>query len=132
MFEDVLRRFLANCEKDHRLQDFARKHLTVIQYTITGANLDFYMIFRGGLVTAAIGTAPAPADLIIKSDEDTFDGGMTGRIDGSAALASGKLSIKGNIMKGMAAQKILKDVVQLYKQARQGVTAPQASHPAPS
>ena len=129
MFEDVLRRFLANCENDHRLQDFARKHLAVIQYTITGANLDFYMIFRRGVVTAAMGIAPVTADLFIKTDADMFDGGMMGRIDGGAAMSSGRLSIKGNAMKGMAAQKILKDAMRLYKQAREAAIALSTSHP---
>lgn len=121
-FEDVLRRFLSNCERDANLQDFARKHTISVHYSITDSQLDFHMLFGDGVVRAGLGTPPEEADFILKMDADTFDGMMSGRLHGMTVAMSGKLKFKGDTMKGMTLQQIGKDLSRLYTRARDQVS----------
>lgn len=117
-FEDVLRRFLFDCERDANLRDFAREHTISVHYSITDSKTDFHMLFGDGVVRAGLGAPPEEADFTLKMDADTFDGVMSGRLRGMTLAMSGKLKFKGDTMKGMALQKIGKDLSRLYIQAR--------------
>ncbi len=120
-FEDVLRRFLSDCEHDANLQNFARKHTISVHYSITDSKLDFHMLFGDGVVRAGLGAPPGETDFTLKMDADTFDGMMSGRLRGMTVAMSGKLKFKGDTMKGMALQQIGKDLSRLYTQARDQV-----------
>jgi putative sterol carrier protein len=120
MFEETLRRFLASLANDAALDEFARKHRLSLHYFITDKALDFYMAFEESGVKAGFGAPPAEPDLVLKMEAATFEGIMSGQLNGTMAFMSGKIKLQGDMAKALALQTTIKDMVRLYTQARTG------------
>jgi putative sterol carrier protein len=116
MLKEIIQKFLFLCESDPVLIEFAQKRPITIQYNLTDLDISFFMVFKDGVVTAKMGTAPSTATLALTMDSTTFVGVMLGNIDGMSAALSGELKFKGDPLKAMALQKIQKDLNRLYQQ----------------
>ncbi|MBE0685518.1 MAG: class II aldolase/adducin family protein [Anaerolineaceae bacterium] len=114
-FNRVIERYVQLMNKDAETQSFAKGKNVTFLYQIKDAGTQFYTSFVDGNVTCGMGEAPMKVDVTIKTDAATLDGMFSGRLDGTAAFKSGKLSVGGNMMKAMVMQKL--NFGGLYKQA---------------
>jgi len=124
MFKDVLEKFLLACQDDSVLKEFASRRTIGLHFLISDKNQEFLLAFKNGAVVTAMGTPSEKADLIIRTTAETFDGMMTGRLDGATAYMTGKLRFTGDTTKGMTLQRLIKDMVRLYNQAHSQVADP--------
>jgi putative sterol carrier protein len=115
MLPEKLEKFLPACEGDAALQEFAQKRPMSLRFRITDQDLEFTLIFKEGKVRAGKGSLVYRPDLDVKTDEATFEGIMTGRVNGASAYMTGKLKFSGDTMKGMAMQKITKEMNRIWK-----------------
>jgi putative sterol carrier protein len=118
MDEAVLTRWLAACQADPSLQEFAKNRQLSVQYRLSDSGQEFHTIFANGTVQAGLGVLDIPPDLSLKMTGETFDGLMSGRINGTTAAMSGKVRFSGDTMKAMPAQRIQKDLIRLYQEAQ--------------
>jgi putative sterol carrier protein len=118
MDTNVISRFLSACEQDSILLEFAKNRQISLLFGLTDANLEFYLIFANGEVKTGLGAPPTNANLTLRMTADTFDGVMTGKINAASAAMSGRMRFSGDTNRGMALQRIMKDMNRLYIQAR--------------
>ena len=105
-YSKILAKFLNDLAADSTAQIFAKSNKVSFQFVLKYTDIKFYMGFGDGKVTTGMGDAPFKPDVTVKLDADSFDGMFTGRLDGTAAFKSGKLSVNGNMLKAMAMQKL--------------------------
>lgn len=124
MFKEVIGKFLQACQEDNVLKEFASRRSMGLHFMITDKELEFLLAFQDGAVVTALGAPSDKTDMIVRMDVETFDGVMTGRINGAVAYMTGKLRFTGDTSKGMLLQRLIKDMVRLYTQARSEVADP--------
>jgi sugar (pentulose or hexulose) kinase/phosphoglycerate dehydrogenase-like enzyme/ribulose-5-phosphate 4-epimerase/fuculose-1-phosphate aldolase/putative sterol carrier protein len=122
--QQILGEFLAQSEKDTAFVGFAANRIFSMDYVLTDANLEFNMVFENGLVKAGMGAPVGKPDLTLKMKAEIFDGMMTGKINAMGAAMSGKMKFTGDTGKAMQMQRIQKDMMRLYSEARQKVGDP--------
>src|SRR5512146_3108104 len=103
MNEAVLTRWLAACQSDPALQEFARSRRLYMQYQFSDTRLEFYTFFGDGTVQAGLGVPSGKPDLVMKTTAEIFDGMMSGRLDPASAVMSGKVRFTGDMLKAMPA-----------------------------
>lgn len=123
-FEEILRRFLERLPGDPVMGAFAAGRRFVMHYTLSDAGLEFYMAFLDGAVGAGLGPPPEKPDLRLKMLAQIFDGMMTGKINPVSAAMRGKMKFSGDTRKAMQMQRIQKDLMRLYQEARREVGDP--------
>jgi sugar (pentulose or hexulose) kinase/phosphoglycerate dehydrogenase-like enzyme/ribulose-5-phosphate 4-epimerase/fuculose-1-phosphate aldolase/putative sterol carrier protein len=121
-FNRIIEHFVTSMRTDPDTLVFAKGKNVTFQYVIKDAGTHFYTGFVNGKVNTGMGDSPDKPDVTIKTDAATLDGMFTGRLDGTAAFKSGKLSVNGNMIKAMVMQKLNYGV--LYNQARSEVGDP--------
>ncbi len=117
-FHETLNQFLKECEADQAMQDFAKEHKAILHFQIADEGLNFFLSFVGGVLKAGLGVPTEPADLAIKTKSETFDGVMSGAINGLNAALSGKFEYSGEPIKVIALQGIMNDLMRLYTRAK--------------
>ncbi len=130
--ERILYRFCEMAAADKALTQFASGKRVTTHYTFSDIGLEFYLGFRDGKVLAGLGTPPEPAEVRMKADAETLDGILSGRISGTKAAMSGKLSFSGDVRLAMSLQRIQKDIIRLYTQAKEetgGIDFPVVQRP---
>jgi sugar (pentulose or hexulose) kinase/phosphoglycerate dehydrogenase-like enzyme/ribulose-5-phosphate 4-epimerase/fuculose-1-phosphate aldolase len=120
----ILQGFVEGVAIDPLLRDFSVGKDVTMHFIVTDLDLDFFFGFQDGTVTSALGAPPHPTDVTLKMKADTLDGIFTGRVSGTRAALSGKLSFKGDTSKAMAFQRIQKPLGQLYTDAREHIGDP--------
>jgi len=120
----ILQAFVHRVSADDNLRDFSKGKQVIMHFMITDLDLAFYLSFQDGTVTSALGSPPVQADVTLKMSADTLDGIFTGRVSGTRAAFSGKLSFTGDTAKAMAFQRIQKSLSQLYSAAREEIGDP--------
>jgi sugar (pentulose or hexulose) kinase/phosphoglycerate dehydrogenase-like enzyme/ribulose-5-phosphate 4-epimerase/fuculose-1-phosphate aldolase/putative sterol carrier protein len=121
-FTRIIEQFTTAMRTDPDTLAFAKGKNVTFQYVIKDAAVHFYTGFVDGKVNTGMGESPDKPDVTIKTDAATLDGMFTGRLDGTAAFKSGKLSVNGNMIKAMVMQKL--NYGALYNQARAVVGDP--------
>jgi len=116
--ERILSRFCEMAVADPVLNQFASGKKVTTHYTISDLGLEFYLGFQDGKVLAGLGTPPEPAEVRMKADVETMDGILSGRISGTKAAMSGKLSFTGDVRLAMGLQRIQGEIIRLYTLAR--------------
>lgn len=116
--EEALRRFLIQAEQDPALQDFAQGRELTTHYLLRDSNLEFYMRFHDGEVTARLGPPPSPAEVRLETEAEVLDGMFTGKINAMRAFMSGKMSFSGEAKLAISIQQIQDDLCKLYTEAR--------------
>jgi len=135
--ERVLDSFLSRTSADDDVKAYAAGKSFSTCYRITDVDLAFFMRFRDGAVTCALGEPPEPASVTLKMTAEVFDQLLTGRASGPKLAMSGKLSFTGDTLTAMSMRRIQKSLERSYAQAR--ATEPgldallaDAQQPAPS
>ncbi len=121
-FNQILAVFLQRMAGDPDMLAFARGKNLAFQFVLKDAGTHFYMIFLDGQVNTGLGDGPVKPDATVKTTAETIDAMFTGRIDGVAALKSGKLSVGGNVFKALSLQKL--HFGTLYRQVCAEMGAP--------
>jgi autoinducer 2 (AI-2) kinase len=114
----ILDRFLQELRTDEDLQSFAKGKQITMHYILTDLDLDFFTTFDAGEIRADLGEPSSKADVTLKMKADLLDGMFTGKTNAMRAAMTGKLAFSGDTMKGMALQRIQKDLMRLYSEAR--------------
>jgi len=118
MDSNLLSAFLSACQQDPAMLEFAKNRQVSLRFVLTDANLEFYLSFNNGEFKAALGAPPSNADLTARTTAEIFDGLMSGKVNGTTAAMSGRLRFSGDTIKGMALQRVQKDMMRLYTQAK--------------
>jgi autoinducer 2 (AI-2) kinase len=120
----IITRFLQRLSTDDGLQSFAQGKNVTMLYILTDLDLRFFTAFLDGVVQADLGEPPSKPDVTLKMKTDMLDGMFTGRTNAMRAAMTGKLAFSGDTMKGMTLQRIQKDLMRLYSEARAEVGDP--------
>ncbi|WP_372365208.1 NAD(P)-dependent oxidoreductase [Candidatus Uabimicrobium sp. HlEnr_7] len=116
--------FCKHIEKDEALCKFSTKQDICVQYVIPDAEYKFVVHYNKGQIITHWGEAKQRPNVTLKMKAATFDGILTGNINGVRAAMTGKLSFSGDTLKAMRLQKIEKDMIRVYTNARQQVGDP--------
>ena len=119
--ENVLRRFLAHAASAPALKAFSQGREMTTHYVVGDLELEFYMRFDNGEVTAALGPPVSPAEVRLQTESEVLDGMFTGRINAMRAFMTGKLSFSGEAKLAITIQQIQDELCQLYTRAREAV-----------
>ena len=90
-----------------------------MQFEMTDLDLVFYTNFVDGKVTAGVGEDDPEAMVFLEMDSETFDGMMTGEIDGASAAMSGDMTFSGDMSAAMGLQALQDDLSRMYLKAKQ-------------
>lgn len=107
--------FLHLCEQDAVLLAFAARRSITLHFKITDLNQEFILSFTGGRLVARLGAPDGKAEMLIRLDSDTFHGVFTGEINPANAAIGGRLKFKGDTMKAVSLQKLIRDFIRLYQ-----------------
>ena len=119
--EAILCHFLIQAEQDQALQAFAQDRELTTHYLLRDSQLEFYMRFHDGEVTARLGPPPSPAEVRLETEAEVLDGMFTGRLNAMRAFMSGKMSFSGEAKLAISIQQIQDDLCGLYTKARSTV-----------
>jgi putative sterol carrier protein len=114
----VIERFLTEMESSAEMARKCKGINVSIGYDMIDLDLQFYTEFMDGKVSGGIGKATPPSMVSLETDSETFDGMMTGEIDGAAAAMSGALSFSGEMGAAMSLQVLADDMSALYTKAK--------------
>lgn len=114
----VIERFLAGIEKSETLANMCKGIQVSIGYEIVDLDLQFHTEFMDGVVTGGFEEASPPSMVFLETDNETFDGMMTGEIDGASAAMSGSLSFSGDMSAAMGLQALQDDMNLIYSAAK--------------
>jgi len=89
-----------------------------MQFEIPDLDFLFYTSFVDGKVTAGVGEADPEAMVVLEMDSETFDGMMTGEIDGASAAMSGDMTFSGDMSAAMGLQALQDDLSRIYLEAK--------------
>jgi putative sterol carrier protein len=121
--EAVLEMFLAQAAGDPELQAFSQGKMFATHYVLGDPDLEFFMSFEDGQVSAGLGAPASPAEVRLSTRAEVLDGMMTGRINAMRAAMTGQLSFSGDAKLAISVQQIQDDLKRLYRQARQASPA---------
>jgi putative sterol carrier protein len=93
----------------------------ITHYVLHEPELEFYMSFEDGRVTADLGPPPSSAEVRVETRADVLDGMFTGRVHAMRAAMSGRLSSTGEAKLALTIQRIQDDLCRLYTEAREEV-----------
>lgn len=122
--EELLQRFVDKLALDPSLKRFSEGKQVSMHYKLTDLGISFYTSFKDGEIAGGMGEPPESPDVTLKMKADLLDGMFTGRTNAMKAAMSGKLSFSGDTKKAMSLQKIQKDLMRLYSEAREEVGDP--------
>jgi autoinducer 2 (AI-2) kinase len=135
----LLERFLQRVSADPELLAFSSGRQVTVRYDLPDVSLAFYTGFQNGAIECGLGEPPQKPQVQLKMRATVLDQIFTGRLGGTKAAMSGKLSFSGDTIKAMSLQRIQKDLNRLYCECRMQFadldallhgTAPVASAPA--
>jgi len=115
---NVIRLFLERAAADPALQAFAKNQNLATHYVLTVPSLEFYLVFKDGLVETGLGQPSSPADVRLKMKAEIFDKMLSGQINATRAAMTGKLSFSGDTRRAMGMQRIQGDLSRVYQEAR--------------
>jgi putative sterol carrier protein len=85
-----------------------------MQFIISEPDITFYTSFMDGKVSGGLGPMDPKAMVDLEMSSATFDGMMTGEVDGASAAMSGDLSFSGDMSAAMGLQALQEDMNRLY------------------
>ena len=116
--EETLRGFVRRAEESPALQAFAQDRELTMHYALRDADLEFFMHFHDGSVTASMGPPPSPAEVRLETEAKVLDGMFSGRINAMRAFMSGQMSFSGEAKLAISIQQVQDDLCKLYTEAR--------------
>jgi autoinducer 2 (AI-2) kinase len=136
----VLRSFVDRLGEDEKIVAFSKGRQLTVRYELPDVDLAFFTRFADGTVEGGVGDPDQKPEVMLKMKAEILDKLFTGRINGTKAAMSGKLSFSGDTLKAMSMQRIQKDLNRLYSEARADQpdldaileADPSQAHPAPT
>ena len=89
-----------------------------IGYEMTDLDVKFHTEFMDGTVSGGLGEATPASMVFLETDCETFDGMMSGEVDGASAAMNGTLSFSGDMSAAMGLQALNDEMGRLYMEAR--------------
>jgi len=116
--QKVIEKWVDLLEKDEEAAKKCEGLNCSMQFEMTDLDFIFFTNFIDGKVTAGIGESEPEAMVFLEMDSETFDGMMTGEIDGASAAMSGDMTFSGDMSAAMGLQALQDDLSRLYLEAK--------------
>jgi len=110
----VIAKWLDLMAKDPQMAEKCKGINCSMQFIISDPDLTFYTAFMDGKVSGGLGPMDPKAMVDLEMSSATFDGMMTGEVDGASAAMSGDLSFSGDMSAAMGLQALQEDMNRLY------------------
>jgi putative sterol carrier protein len=114
----VIAKWLDLMSKDAEISAKCKGIKCSMQFIISDPDLTFYTSFMDGKVTGGLGPMEPKAMVDLEMSSATFDGMMTGEVDGASAAMSGDLSFSVDMSAAMGLQALQEDMNRLYLQSK--------------
>lgn len=124
IMERILHVFVDKLSTDGELIAFSEGKQDTMHYILTDIGLSFYTAFHDGVVRGGMGAPPHKPEVTLKMKADLLDGMFTDRTPATRAAMTSKLSFSGDTKKAMSIQRIQKDLLRPYTEAREEVGDP--------
>ncbi len=110
----VIQKWLDLMAKDAAMSEKCKGINCTMQFIMTDIDFTFYTNFQDGKVSGGVGKSDPKAMVDLEMSSETFDGMMTGEVDGASAAMSGELSFSGDMSAAMGLQALQEDMNRLY------------------
>lgn len=114
----VIAKWLDLMSKDSELAAKCKGINVSMQFIITEPEVTFYTSFMDGKVKGGLEAMEPKAMVDLEMNSATFDGMMTGEVDGASAAMSGDMSFSGDMSAAMGLQALQEDMTRLYLQSK--------------
>lgn len=114
----VIAKWLDLMSKDSELAAKCKGINVSMQFIITEPEVTFYTSFMDGKVKGGLEPMEPKAMVDLEMNSATFDGMMTGEVDGASAAMSGDMSFSGDMSAAMGLQALQEDMTRLYLQSK--------------
>ncbi len=115
--QKVIEKWIDLMKKDDEIAKKCEGINCSMQYEMTDFDFIFFTNFMDGKVGGGIGEADPEAMVVLEMSSETFDGMMTGEVDGASAAMSGDMTFSGDVSAAMGLQALQEDLQRLYEQA---------------
>lgn len=122
----VIRAFVADAASDPALLLFARDRTLTSAYRLTDIGVMLSLRFAGGAVVGALEPPPEPPQVQLSLTAAVFDGMLSGRINATRAALAGDIAFDGETRAALTLQRVQRDLIRVYRQARERVLAEEA------
>lgn len=120
-FEKVLNSFIEKMKADPDVANLCKGIKVSMGFDIYDPDVSFHFEFMDGVVTGALGQADPPSAVFLEMSSETFDGMMTGEIDGASAAMSGEMTFSGDMSAAMGLQAMQDGMNRVYQEAKSEV-----------
>jgi putative sterol carrier protein len=110
----IVAKWIDMMTKDSAISEKCKGINCSMQFIISDPDLTFYTGFMDGKVSGGLGPMDPKAMVDLEMSSATFDGMMTGEVDGASAAMSGDLSFSGDMSAAMGLQALQEDMNRLY------------------
>ncbi len=110
----VVQKWLDLMVKDTPISEKCKGINCSMQFIMTDFEFTFFTNFFDGKVSGGVGKAEPKAMVDLEMSSETFDGMMTGEVDGASAAMSGELSFSGDMSAAMGLQALQEDMMRLW------------------
>ena len=104
--------------KDPQISEKCKGITCTMQWIIADPDTTFFTSFVDGKVAGGLGPMDPKAMVDLEMTSATFDGMMTGEVDGASAAMSGDLSFSGDMSAAMGLQALQEDMNRLWVEAK--------------
>lgn len=122
-FETVLEKFIGKLIADPEVARLCKGIKAALGFDFYDPDLSFHVEFMNGVTTGGLGHADPPSMAFLEMSSETFDGMMTGEIDGASAAMSGQMTFSGDMGAAMGLQAMSDPMNRLYQEAKKETLA---------
>lgn len=114
----VVTKWIDAMTKDAAISEKCKGINCSMQFVISDPEITFYTSFMDGKVTGGVGPMDPKAMVDLEMSSATFDGMMTGEVDGASAAMSGDMSFSGDMSAAMGLQALQEDMMRLWLKSK--------------
>ncbi len=114
----VVAKWIDLMTKDAQISEKCKGINCSMQFIVSDPDITFYTSFMDGKVSGGIGPMDPKAMVDLEMSSATFDGMMTGEVDGASAAMSGDMSFSGDMSAAMGLQALQEDMMRLWLQSK--------------
>jgi hypothetical protein len=120
-FEKVLTKFIEKMQADSEVANLCKGIKVTMGFDIYEPDVSFHFEFMNGVVSGGLGQATPPSMVFLEMSSETFDGMMTGEVDGASAAMSGEMTFSGDMSAAMGLQAMGDGMNRVYQEAKHEV-----------
>jgi putative sterol carrier protein len=114
----VVAKWIDMMTKDSAISEKCKGINCSMQFIVSDPDITFFTSFMDGKVTGGIGPMDPKAMVDLEMSSATFDGMMTGEVDGASAAMSGDMSFSGDMSAAMGLQALQEDMMRLWLKSK--------------